>query len=46
MIKIQCDDCGKDIHGTHIYFRGKNRCWKCDGKLDANHNLNEKEKGE
>ncbi len=27
---MECDDCKKEIQGTHIYWKGKNRCWKCD----------------
>lgn len=30
---IKCDDCGKEIIGTHIYWKGRNRCWKCDEKF-------------
>ena len=31
---IKCDDCRKEIIGTHIYWEGKRRCWKCDEKFD------------
>ena len=39
---ITCDDCGKDIHGTHVYYKDKNRCWKCDGKLNKEAKEDEK----
>ncbi len=31
---MKCDGCGNEVQGTHIYYRGKNRCWKCDEKFN------------
>ncbi len=45
---MKCDDCGKEVQGSCIYYKGKDRCWKCDEKFDKelNSQKEQKPKGE